>query len=361
MPTYNIATFNKSFGASFIARGVTYTLTPSDQTSTPFTYHSDPNQTSIPAYSFDGGSIIDLYDYTPSLLTFTCGDGVAIIYTRAFIFCNLLTSFTFSNILTTLQFGVLSSNAVLSQLTFPATVTYFENSACGNCPLLTDVYFLGSSVPTFNVSFQMQNGAKYCIAHVISKSLFQPFTDTGLFYQVVFTTGPYPCFKEGSKILTIDCYVPIENLRKGDLVQTLKNNYLPIVLIGKSTIYNSGDKERIKDRLYTLSSYNYPDLIEDLVLTGCHSILMDKLSKKQEDDILEKYGEFNITDGKVRLETYLDSRSQPYKKEGKFTIYHLALENENYVGNYGIWANGLLVESCSKRYLTELSNMQLLN
>jgi len=41
------------------------------------------------------------------------------------------------------------------------------------------------------------------------------------------------------------------------------------------------------------------------------------------------------------------------------TIYHLALENENYFSNYGIYANGLLVESCSKRYLKELSGMEL--
>jgi hypothetical protein len=46
------------------------------------------------------------------------------------------------------------------------------------------------------------------------------------------------------------------------------------------------------------------------------SILMDKLTNEQENAILDKYGEFNITDGKVRLETYLDYRSQPYKKEG---------------------------------------------
>jgi hypothetical protein len=28
--------------------------------------------------------------------------------------------------------------------------------------------------------------------------------------------------------------------------------------------------------------------------------------------------------------------------------------------NYGIYANGLLVETCSKRYLSELSNMRIL-
>ena len=36
-------------------------------------------------------------------------------------------------------------------------------------------------------------------------------------------------------------------------------------------------------------------------------------------------------------------------------------ENDNYFGNYGIYANGLLVETCSKRYLKELSNMSLID
>ena len=171
---------------------------------------------------------------------------------------------------------------------------------------------------------------------------------------------PPPCFKEGSKILTDKGYKLIENLRKGDLVKTLKNDYLPIVLIGKSPIYNSCDLERIKNRLYTLSKDKYSDLTEDLVLTGCHSILVDWLTEPQ---LLEMGGNdkrLYMTDDKLRLFTYLDLKAEPYPEQGTFDIYHLALENENYIGNYGIWANGLLVESCSKRYLLELSGMELI-
>lgn len=56
----------------------------------------------------------------------------------------------------------------------------------------------------------------------------------------------------------------------------------------------------------------------------------------------------------------IDERTKVYQKRGYQTIYHLALENDYYYGNYGIYANGLLVESCSKRYLKELSNMTLI-
>jgi len=46
--------------------------------------------------------------------------------------------------------------------------------------------------------------------------------------------------------------------------------------------------------------------------------------------------------------------------EDECMIYHFALENENVYANYGVLANGLLVETCSIRYLKELSNMDLL-
>jgi hypothetical protein len=36
-----------------------------------------------------------------------------------------------------------------------------------------------------------------------------------------------------------------------------------------------------------------------------------------------------------------------YEEEGIFTVYHLALENESEFGEYGIFANGLLTESCN--------------
>jgi hypothetical protein len=67
-----------------------------------------------------------------------------------------------------------------------------------------------------------------------------------------------------------------------------------------------------------------------------------------------------VTDDKYRLMAHLDNRAVPYEKEGVFNIYHIALENENNYWNYGIFANGLLVETCSKRYLKELSGMTLL-
>ena len=75
---------------------------------------------------------------------------------------------------------------------------------------------------------------------------------------------------------------------------------------------------------------------------------------------MEDFGRIFMTDDKIRLMTFLDEKASVYEVPGTYTIYHLALENGDYYGNYGIYANGLLVESCSKRYLLEHSGMEMI-
>lgn len=41
------------------------------------------------------------------------------------------------------------------------------------------------------------------------------------------------CFKEGTHIRTKDGYRPIQDLRKGDLIETAEHGFLPIDMIGK--------------------------------------------------------------------------------------------------------------------------------
>ena len=155
--------------------------------------------------------------------------------------------------------------------------------------------------------------------------------------------------------------MPIENLKKGDLVKTLNNDYVPIFMLGKRSMHHPASKERIKDQLYKCNQLNYPELFEDLIVTGCHSILVnDFVDNEQKEKTIEVNGNIYETDDMYRLPACVDNRSSVYEVEGNYTIYHLALENENYYYNYGIYANGLLVETCSKRYLTELSNMMLI-
>jgi hypothetical protein len=185
--------------------------------------------------------------------------------------------------------------------------------------------------------------------------------DGGIYQTNIPMPASIPCFLESSKILTNKGYQPIQDLKKGDLVQTLNNGLLPINMIGKRVIYHCASSNRIKDQLYKCSSKEFPEVFEDIIITGCHSILIDEFSSlEQKNKTIEILGEIYITDDKYRVPACIDERTSVYEKEGTYTIYHLALDNDNYFFNYGIYANGLLVETCSKRYLKELSQMELI-
>jgi hypothetical protein len=176
-----------------------------------------------------------------------------------------------------------------------------------------------------------------------------------------------PCFGENTKILCFNTakmeeeYVLIKNIRPGTLVKTSLDGYVRVDMIGKSTIQSYANDDRIKNRLYKCTKEKYPEIHdEDLILTGCHSILVDSLTDEQREKTIEEVKQVYVTDSKYRLFTFLDPRAEPYQVEGELPIYHIALENENYYMNYGVYANGLLVETCSKRYLKELSEMTLI-
>jgi hypothetical protein len=149
-------------------------------------------------------------------------------------------------------------------------------------------------------------------------------------------------------------------LRKGDLIKTLLHGDVPIHAIGYRDMYNFNSNNDIRNKLFVCSKSYYCEVIEDLVVTGCHSILVEEFNEGEREKTFAILGDIYATDDKYRLPACVDCRAKPYNIEGKFTIYHIALEHDNYYMNYGIYANGLLVESCSKRYLIELSGMTLI-
>ena len=187
--------------------------------------------------------------------------------------------------------------------------------------------------------------------------------NVGTFALLPFTAPSAPtnvvCFKEGAQILTKDGYRRVEELRKGDLIETVAHGFLPIDMIGKREIVHEASRERIKDQLYKCL---HSEVFDELVITGCHSILIeDFFSIEQRERTMEyNKGRVFITDNHYRLPAFLDDRVSVYEPAGTYTIYHLALENDDYYMNYGIYANGLLVETCSKRYLKEIANMLLI-
>ena len=182
---------------------------------------------------------------------------------------------------------------------------------------------------------------------------------------IVVASPYYPCFKEGTRILALNQetkeaeYIPVELLRKGDLVKTYARGFIPIHTIGHTVLKNPKNDTKKDNRLYRFTPDDCPELEDELCITGNHCILHQRISDKKRQQVEEHMGKIYITEGKYRVPAFLDDRAKPYEQSGPATIWHFALENSNRYDNYGVLANGLLVESSSIRYMTELSNMEL--
>jgi hypothetical protein len=121
-------------------------------------------------------------------------------------------------------------------------------------------------------------------------------------------------------------------------VKTLKHGYKRITMIGTGAIHNPSGSERIRERLYI-----YPT--SGLLLTGGHSVLIEDANAEQLSIIRTSFGRIYVTEGCFRLMAKDDLNAKPYSVPGIFTIYNFALEEEGEHQNYGVWADGVLVES----------------
>lgn len=216
---------------------------------------------------------------------------------------------------------------------------------------------------TFNISNTTSYTTYIIVITNITNGIGAANIGTWNLYSPIINTNP-PCFKRDTNILCFtnntEIYVPIQDIRKGTLVKTIKNGYVQVNAIGNSYIYNSGDNERIKERLYKYTSANYPEINEDLIVTGCHAILANHLTDEERAKTIELFSNIYVTDKLYRLFTVINMKSQLYELEGTYEIWHLALDNDDLYMNYGIYANGLLVETTSIYDMNHRLRMKLI-
>jgi len=249
----------------------------------------------------------------------------------------------------------------LTSFTIPSTVSAINTNAFSGCANLLTVTFSGKSLPTVSSpNFPATDDTAIVFSDATPVSNITPY-----FTNIEYVIRPVTCFKEDSKILCLvnnkEVYLPIQDIRKGVLVKTHRSGYIPVDIIGNSKIYNPGNKSRSKARLYKCTPSNYPELTEDLFITGCHSILVRHLTDEQKERNNELAGMIMVTENRYRLMACIDDRAEPYDREGLYTIWHLALDHHDEQMNYGIYANGgLLVETTSKRMLLNYSGMDIL-
>ena len=176
-----------------------------------------------------------------------------------------------------------------------------------------------------------------------------------------FLLNPAECFKKGTKILCEnDIYIPIEELKIGTLVKTYKHGYKKVTTILYDKLFNklSNDTtsnnsiQNIRSQMYTYSRESNPKLIEDLHLTGGHSLLLDTLTDDETDNMKQirwpTKEEYFVEDKYKLLACF--NRNLRIATEQDVDVYHFTLdppERANSSHVYGIYANGILAESCS--------------
>ena len=239
----------------------------------------------------------------------------------------------------------------------------------------------GSDPAPSTYYYSLNGGASYTDASSTTSPILIPGIITGTIYNVALiaknTAGntvasnvivaniPYPCFLQGSKILYLDpesdteYYIAVEKLKRGDLIKTSMDGYKAISFIGRATLENPANDPDPKNRLYVFKKQDIKGMTEDLCLTGEHCILRLDITESHLDRIREHMGRVYITDDRFRCPACLDERAVPYSGKGPATIWHFALEHDDAYWNYGVYANGLLVESCSIEHLVNRSKMML--
>ena len=212
----------------------------------------------------------------------------------------------------------------------------------------------------YTSSFSIQNPytnfveqSQYYIAATYSGGLPGTFEAEIL---ITSLAGDPSCFLENTAILCFsktlgqEKYLPIQTLRVGDLVKTFKHGYRPIQNIGKSYMFN--DPHIWNCQLYVLKKTEENGLIEDVVMTGGHGIMVDNYTK----DVLKPYARnfvaprhLELIDDKALVVAAEHKDTVGYTDTNFYTVYHLTLDNDSDEHKrFCIWANGMLSETPSE-------------
>ncbi len=246
------------------------------------------------------------------------------------------------------------NNSILANNNYyNADYLFINNNFTNNGTNITYMdYYSNPASPNYNSSYAFFNLWIYNAINYLSPLFANgtPFINELSIFIIQLISDP-SCFNEGTKILCLNKnleeeYIPIENLRKGDLVKSYQHGYRKIDLIGKNPMINN--PEKFNECMYKMEKTEDNGLLEDLIVTGGHSILMDDLwDLKEENDKI--FGSTPMIDDKYLLLSAVSKDFKKLENTNLYTYYHFILENNgNDDERFGVWANGILTETPSK-------------
>mgnify|MGYP000561910135 CR=1 FL=1 len=147
-------------------------------------------------------------------------------------------------------------------------------------------------------------------------------------------------------------YVKIQDLMPGNMIKTYIHGYKPLKYLLSANVL-SGNNEL--DSMYIIKKSLINNLTEDLIVSGGHYLMVDKINPSIIVKNPKRYANIKKIDDKECL-LASDSPESSRLIENKFyTIYHLILDGEN--ERYCIYVNGgFLSESTSEKTLKKHIN-----
>lgn len=191
---------------------------------------------------------------------------------------------------------------------------------------------------------------------------YKPYEDTisqwSVKYRDVSTFSYVPstisCFGEYSQISTDIGYKRIQDLVPGMLIETFLDGYKPLKCLGKRYVTFFPSETLPENQLYC-----YMDT--GLQITGKHCILVNELTDYQKWSIINMYGKIQRLDELYLLPAMFDDNATPTNIIGVRYVYHIVLESDTPNRQYGIFANGIIVETCSYNDFINYSYMERVN
>ncbi len=137
-------------------------------------------------------------------------------------------------------------------------------------------------------------------------------------------------------------YRLVQDLIVGDIVKSYIHGYRPISKIIKGSLINTPNQ--IKKCMYRMKKTDDNGLIEDLIITGCHGILVDELTDDEKNKN-PNWANYKI-DNKFNLISSATEKFEKLTDNNLYNFYHLSLYDDE-INNrrFGVWANGILVET----------------
>jgi hypothetical protein len=166
-----------------------------------------------------------------------------------FLGCTSLSSVTFSGTpkITSINNNVFDGCTALAEINIPRNVMSIGANAFLNCTSLATVYFQQTSaLPNINATAFPTSPKPQTAYYKMGVTSPTVGTTAAEYLEEYFVTAieeappPVICFKEDSTVLCLkdekEVYVPIQNIRRGDLVKTFCSGFVPVNMIGTSKV-----------------------------------------------------------------------------------------------------------------------------